>query len=61
MILFREMWNEGVRAADMAKAHKTNQLSIALVVIDKAELEEIKQPPSGLHGKVVIKNEIDKI
>lgn len=50
LILFREMWNEGIRAADMAKALKTNQRSIALVVMDQAELGEIKQRASGLYG-----------
>lgn len=49
LIRFREMWNDGESILDMAKEFRTNQRSIALVVMDQAELGEIKQRQHGLY------------
>lgn len=50
LMRFREMWNEGESIHDIAKVFKTNKRSIALVVMDQAELGEIKPRLNGLLG-----------
>lgn len=49
LVHFREMWNEGETVKEMAKAFRTNARSIALVVMDQAELGEINQRQHGLY------------
>lgn len=45
---FREMWNDGEHIQDIAKAFRTNKRSIALLVMDQAENDKIKQRKRGL-------------
>ncbi|WP_060210333.1 hypothetical protein [Sporosarcina koreensis] len=47
---FRKMWNDGDHIQDIAKAFNTNKRSIALVVMEQAELGEIKPRAGGLFG-----------
>jgi hypothetical protein len=47
---FRQMWNDGDHIQDIAKAFGTNKRSIALVVMEQAELGEIKPRAGGLFG-----------
>ncbi len=49
--LFREMWEDGHDIQTIAKKFRVGQLTIALLVMDQAELGEIKQRAGGLHGK----------
>lgn len=51
LIHFRKMWNDGEHIQDIAKEFRTNKRSIALLVMDQAEQDEIKQRRKGLHGK----------
>lgn len=50
LIRFRQMWREGASISTIAKEFKTNRRSIALVVMDQAEMGEIKSRPGGLFG-----------
>lgn len=50
---FRDMWNEGYHIQTIAKALKTNKRSIALLVMDQAENNKIKQRKTGLFGREV--------
>lgn len=47
---FRQMWNDGDHIQDIAKELKTNKRSIALVVMEQAELGEIMPRAGGLFG-----------
>ncbi len=49
LLRFRQMWNEGESILDIAKEFGTNRRSIALVVMDQAELGEINQRQHGLY------------
>jgi len=51
LIRFREMWNEGVGIAQMAKALNCNQRSVALLIMDQADQEFVRQRPSGIFGQ----------
>lgn len=51
--LFRNMWNEGYHIQTIAKALKTNKRSIALLVMDQAEDNHIKQRQKGLFGREI--------
>lgn len=51
LLLFRQMWNEGVGIQDIAKVFNCNKRSIVLTVFEQAEKGFIKQRPSGLHGE----------
>lgn len=53
LILFRNMWNKGHHIQAMTKALKTNKRSIALLVMDQAENNKIKQRKAGLFGREV--------
>lgn len=48
---FRELWNEGYHIQTIAKALKTNKRSIALLIMDQAENNKVKQRGMGLYGK----------
>ncbi|WP_432355293.1 hypothetical protein [Sporosarcina sp. A2] len=47
---FRGMWEDGADILTIAKRFKVSQLTIALMVMDQAELGEIKQRAGGLLG-----------
>jgi len=47
---FKELWNEGISAENIAKQMKRTTLEIALLIIDRAELGIIKGRSSGLNG-----------
>ena len=51
LIQFRKMWNDGKHIQDIAKEFRTNKRSIALLVMDQAEQDQIKQRRKGLYGK----------
>lgn len=51
IINFRKMWNDGEHIQDIAKVFGTNKRSIALLVMDQAEQDAIRQRRKGLHGK----------
>ncbi|WP_342505648.1 helix-turn-helix domain containing protein [Sporosarcina sp. FSL K6-2383] len=48
LMRFRDMWNTGEPINAIAKALKTNQRSITLLVVDQAEEDYIKQRRMGL-------------
>ncbi|WP_342505882.1 helix-turn-helix domain containing protein [Sporosarcina sp. FSL K6-2383] len=48
LIRFRDMWNAGEPINVIAKALKTNQRSIGLLIQDQAEEDFIKQRRMGL-------------
>ena len=51
LIRFRQMWNEGVGIAEMAKELRCNQRSVALLIMDQADQGLVKQRPSGIFGQ----------
>lgn len=50
LIRFREMWEVGEPVNKIAKVLKTNQLSVALLVVDQAENGFVKRRARGLYG-----------
>jgi len=48
LVRFREMWNDGEHIQDIAKSFRTNKRSIALLIMDQAENDKIKQRKRGL-------------
>lgn len=50
LLRFRELWEQGMGIADLAKEFRTNMKSIALVVMDQAEAGFIRQRAGGLFG-----------
>jgi hypothetical protein len=51
LIRFREMWNEGIGIAEMAKGLNCNKRSVALLIKDQADQGLVKQRPSGIFGQ----------
>ncbi len=47
---FRGMWKDGADILTIAKRFKVGQLTIALLIMDQADLGMIKQRASGLFG-----------
>ncbi|MER2169015.1 MAG: helix-turn-helix domain-containing protein [Psychrobacillus psychrodurans] len=50
--MFINYWNEGLSIKKIAECLRRKPLEIALLVMDRAELGEIKQRPRGIFGKV---------
>lgn len=47
---FRNMWEDGEDIKAIAKRFRVGQTTIALLIIDQAELGDIKQRGKGLFG-----------
>lgn len=50
LIRFREMWKDGASVGTIAKEFNTNMRSVALLIIDQADSDEIKPRQSGIFG-----------
>lgn len=47
---FREMWNEGISAEDIAIKFERHPIDVAILIMDQAEQEEIAWRPTGIFG-----------
>ena len=47
---FRALWNDGASVDTIADKLKRSSLDVALLVVDQAEVGEIKQRLDGLYG-----------
>jgi len=50
LLRFRENWADGMGIKELASEFRTNQKSIALLVMDQAEAGHIRQRAGGLFG-----------